>query len=173
MRLIPYVVLSLLLAGCTEDISTLRSELDGLKERAAPPLPQIPTMRPPETYRYLSSGLRDPFRTGESETVDTGTEVRDCPIKPDSDRVPEQLEQFPLDSLDMVGTLAQGDSFFGLLKDPNGVVHKVVPGNFAGSNSGRITAVRDDGVDVSELYADGNGCFDVRESEITLDDSSL
>ncbi len=39
----------------------------------------------------------------------------------------------------MVGTLNMGDTLYGLLQTSDGLIHRVVPGNYMGQNDGRIT----------------------------------
>ena len=58
---------------------------------------------------------------------------------PDSDRSREFLEGFPLDTLGMVGTLYIGETMYGLVQTSDGLIHRVVPGNYLGQNDGRIS----------------------------------
>jgi type IV pilus assembly protein PilP len=163
---------ALAFVGCTEDIELLRDKVDQLKQRPGVKPADIPVMKTPDPYFYLSEGKRDPFRSKAVEADEEGSDqVQECLVKPDPNRVKEDLESFPLDSLDMVGTLGRGSDFYGLVKDPNGVVHRVTAGNFLGANTGRIILVRDDGIDLTELVPDGNGCFEVKEASISLEDS--
>ena len=41
----------------------------------------------------------------------------------------------------MVGTLDIGDTMYGLVQTSDGLIHRVVPGNYMGQNDGRITAI--------------------------------
>ena len=90
---------------------------------------------------------------------------------PDNTRVKEPLESFPLDALDMVGTIGDPmNSPTALITDPSGAVHRVKPGNYLGQNDGQITAVYEDRVELVELVSNGNGGWMERPASIALDD---
>ena len=163
------------LSGCTADIAELRAEVDQIKQTPAPPLEPIPVMKEPDRYVYQSSGMRDPFISGDQvdDVQSNPDEPRICegPQAPDMNRAKELLESYPLDSLDMVGTLVQSGTTFGLIKDPDGVVHRVLSGNYLGQNFGVITMVGEDRIVVDERHSDGNGCWEAKSAEIALEDS--
>lgn len=175
-QLIGWMMISgAMLAGCTQDIEQLRRDIDQIKRQDAPPLQSIPAMKDYDRYTYQSVGLRDPFISGEQvgntgASTDTNASCN-TDLAPDPNRPPELLEQFPLDSLDMVGTLKMGPDNYGIVKDPDGVVHRVLAGNFMGQNDGRIVAIRDDRIELDERVADGNGCWEAKSAEIALEDS--
>ena len=70
----------------------------------------------------------------------------------------------------MVGTLGTTDVLTVLLKDPDGVVHRLTPGNYIGQNDGQITAVFEDHIELVELVSNGNGGWIERPASIALDD---
>ena len=80
------------------------------------------------------------------------------------------LEAFPLDGLDMMGTLGAEGALVGLIMDPERVIHRVVVGNYMGQNDGRITAVYEDKIELAELVPDGAGGWIERRAEVALDD---
>ena len=90
--------------------------------------------------------------------------------KPIQNRSKEYLEQFPLDTLAMVGTLNRQGTTYGLVRTKDGMVHRVTAGNYVGQNDGRITTVSDSGIRLEELVPDGIGSFYKRSAEIGLDD---
>jgi type IV pilus assembly protein PilP len=176
VRTIAVLLAVAVLPACTPDIAQLRVEVDQIKQTPAPPLEPIPVMKDPDRYVYQSSGMRDPFVSGEQgeDPILGSSEPRVCdgPAAPDPNRSKEPLEEFPLDSLDMVGTLAQSGSTFGLMKDPEGVVHRVLEGNRMGQNYGVITAIGEDRIVLEETMSDGNGCWESKSAEVALEDSS-
>ena len=89
--------------------------------------------------------------------------------KPIQDRNKEYLEQFPLDTLAMVGTLDREGQVFGLVQTKDGMVHRVVTGNYVGQNEGRIVTITEAEVTVEELVADGIGGFYRRSAAIGLE----
>ena len=82
----------------------------------------------------------------------------------------ESLEQFPLDTLKMVGTLRLGRSNYGLVQTQDGLIHRVLPGNHLGQNDGRITSVNDAQVAVVEIVPDGMGGYIERQAALALSD---
>jgi type IV pilus assembly protein PilP len=86
------------------------------------------------------------------------------------ERSREFLEQFPLDTLRMVGTLSQGDTAYGLVQTSDGLIHRVVPGNYMGQNDGRITTINDSEIELIEIISDGIGGYVERDAAVGLAD---
>ena len=88
------------------------------------------------------------------------------------DRNKEYLEQFPLDTLAMVGTLDREGSTFGLVRTQDGMVHRVTPGNYRGTKRRphRIDWLTRQKSELEELVPDGIGGFYKRSAEIGLND---
>ncbi len=60
------------------------------------------------------------------------------------------------------------ESFWGLVRDPEGVIHRVPVGNYIGKNHGKVVKVSDTEIDLSELISDGADGWLVREASIAL-----
>ena len=80
------------------------------------------------------------------------------------------MEQFPLDTLRMVGTMQLGETNFGLVQTSDGLIHRVVPGNYMGQNDGRIVAVNESDIELIEIISDGIGGYLEREAAVGLAD---
>jgi type IV pilus assembly protein PilP len=117
-----------------------------------------------ETFEYAAQGLRDPF--SDAFTSDSGGSGP----RPDSARRKQTLEQFPLDGLDMVGTLGRGNGLVALLMAPDKVTYRVQTGAYVGQNDGRVTAIHEDRIELVELVPDGAGGWLERPASIALDD---
>src|SRR3546814_1928720 len=104
-----------------------------------------------ETLEYAAQGMRDPFRDAFT-AKDSGSGPR-----PDSHRRQQTLEQFPLDSLDMVGTIGRGGGMVGLVVAPDKLVYRNQPGVYMGQNDGRVTAVHEDRNDLAQPVLDCPG----------------
>ena len=160
------VAVLLALSGCSQGDAELRAYIDQVKSRPGPPLDPLPVMQQFETFEYSAQGMRDPFSAPLQEReTSSGNGPR-----PDENRRKELLEAFPLDSLDMVGTLGAGPGMLGLIVDPGGVVYRVRPGNYMGQSDGRILAVHEDRIDLVELVPDGAGGWIERDATVALDD---
>jgi type IV pilus assembly protein PilP len=68
----------------------------------------------------------------------------------------------------MVGTLDIGATTYGLLQAQDGLIHRVVPGNYIGQNDGRIVAVTESEIQVVEIISDGIGGYLERQAAISL-----
>jgi len=160
---------SLALAGCGSQQDDLNRYIAEVKDRPATPIPPIPAVRTYTPYKYEGLLGRDPFRTSTSEGSDqvaSGGSAKGP--RPDLQRPREYLERFELDTLVMVGTFAKEASEWALVKDPDGVVHRVAVGNYMGKNHGKVNGISNDEVQLSEFIADGAGGWLVREASIAL-----
>jgi type IV pilus assembly protein PilP len=57
-----------------------------------------------------------------------------------------------------------------LVKTSDGLVHRVVPGDYLGQNDGRITAVEPSRINVTEIVPDGLGGYMERTASIALNE---
>ena len=119
------------------------------------------------TYIADAQGYRSPF-VPDSPQVTGGP--GDGGTRPDPERSREFLESFPLDTLRMVGTLELGDVNYGLIQTSDGLIHRVIPGNYMGQNDGRITAIHDSEIQLIEIISDGIGGYLEREAAVSLAD---
>jgi type IV pilus assembly protein PilP len=166
--------LALTLAACTKPMDELEGYVQTTLRKDPPPLDQIPPIKTFFIREYPAAGLRDPFASGEDALAEPGEEgllAADDPDCPDTTRIPEELESFPLDVLDMVGTMGQGTNYYGLVKDPDGIVHRVQVNNYLGQNYGQILSIAEDKIELEERVKDGNGC-ERRTQAIALDDNN-
>ena len=90
--------------------------------------------------------------------------------RPDSARRKQTLEQFPLDSLDMVGTLGRGAGLVALVMAPDRVTYRVRPGAYMGQSDGRVTGIFEDRIELMELVPDGAGGWLERPATVALED---
>lgn len=162
--LLTAVAVCLLATGCTRSSKDLEAWVAEVKARPAPPLDPLPVMKQFETFEYAAQGLRDPFSAPIATRDGSGAGPR-----PDPDRRKEVLEAFPLDSLNMVGTMDSGQGVVGLIMAPDRVTHRVRPNNYLGQNEGRITGVFEDRIELVELLPDGAGGWQERQASIALD----
>ena len=126
------------------------------------PLPEFKSQPP---YAYSAQEIRDPFKA----VVDI--EEAAGPYrgpKPDKNRPKEPLEDFSLDSLRMVGTLSQHENEWVLIKDPDGLLHRVAVGHYMGKNYGRVISMNEGEVVLLELVSDKKGGWEEQNSSIAI-----
>jgi type IV pilus assembly protein PilP len=171
MRPLALALAMLAVAGCGRGITSEPGEAPNLEEwvanvraRQAPPLEPLPVMQQFETFEYAAQAMRDPFSNAFTDNGGSGP-------RPDSNRRKQTLEQFPLDSLDMVGTLGTGSSLSALVMAPDKVTYRVGAGVYMGQNDGRVTGVSEDRIELVELVPDGAGGWLERPASVALEDN--
>ena len=149
-----------------QDLRAWVKETDNMPRPRIEPLPEV---KPYEPFAYTADqdGLVDPFRPrkieGPKPTGGSG-------LQPDTKRVREPLEAYPLENLKMVGTLAQQKQTFALIKTPDGNLFRVRQGNYLGQNFGVITEISEAGVKLKEMVQDSAGDWVERISSLQLQD---
>lgn len=173
MRLAVLSALGLTLSGCGnsthQDLQDFvgKTKSDAQKISRIDPLPDI---QPYETYLYRADDRRDPF-TNITVTDDIPVADTDDSIRPPTNHRKEALENFPLDSLRMIGTLQRDDTLWAIIKienNPDGGIHRVVTGNYLGQNYGRIINVSEEKIDLIEIIPNGLGGWRERDASIAL-----
>jgi type IV pilus assembly protein PilP len=164
------VVLSVvLLAACSgsdrfADIKQFMDQVDAKPKGRIEPLPEFEAY---QAFAYSASDMRSPFDPPvEVKPVDPSK--RAAQVKPDFDRVKQYLEQFNMSQLAMVGTLAQGASMFGLIRDVKGGVHRVQIGDYMGTDNGKIVSISEGRIEMREIVSDGTGGWIERERTVSL-----
>ena len=158
------------LAACSGGVDTeLRNYTQQVLAKKAKPFPRPDPPEPYVVYTYQGDGV-DPFVPFFKETGDESAEEcpAPCPYAPIEGRVKEELEQYPLDALRMVGTLEQDDDVWGVIVIRDGTVYRVKVGNYLGQNYGKIIAILEDRVELEERAKDASGKWHLREASIAL-----
>jgi type IV pilus assembly protein PilP len=160
--------LATLVSACGANMGELQTYIDEVKARPGGRIEPLPEIRPAPSFVYAAGDRRSPFvpdlpqqRASSNPNAVEG---------PDPNRPREFLEQFPLDTLRMVGTLQGNAGTFGLVQDSGGLVHRVTVGNHMGQNYGRILAITDSEIELVEIISDGLGGFLERPAGIGLSD---
>ncbi len=154
-------------AGCSKDTTDLVEYIEKTKSKHLGSVQPLPQFKPYKNFTYEASELRDPFEPAfEAEITESAGESGG--LRPVPQRPREPLESFPLDTLRMVGILEQNEQTWGLVKDPNNVVHRVQTGNYAGQNEGQIISVTEQSIDIIEIVADGLGGYIERNASLAI-----
>ena len=134
-------------------------------------------MKPYEAYAYQSAAMdaRDPFKLFYQKHEEKMLDDTDSGLTKEMEdeirhRNKEELEQFELDSLRMVGLMESGDNQWGIIKDPDGVVHRIKVGNYMGRNTGKVLNVFEDRIEVREIVRNSQGRWEERQAAIALDE---
>jgi type IV pilus assembly protein PilP len=162
------VLVAVMLTACSESMGDLEKYIESVKARPADPIPPIPPVKTYTPYVYEGLTGRDPFRQSITEGSDDVRSTRGSGPRPDFGRPKEYLERYELDTLSMVGTFSKEQSYWALIRDPEGVIHRVPVGNYMGKNHGKVVNISSTEVDLSELISDGADGWLVREASIAL-----
>ena len=169
-----------LLTGCdalfTGGSGELEDYVQEVLQRPGKGVDPIPEFKQTEVYIYQSGIARgkDPFVLFfEEEKIakkDSGAQLSaqqrqeiDPKIRP-----PEELEGYELDSLRMVGSLQFQGTLWGLILDPDKIIHKVKVGNYMGANYGKILRVTEQGIELRELVRDSGGNWGERTASLSM-----
>ena len=163
-KFVPFAAIALLsLAGCSTEMEELQAKVKEIKDRPGERIEPLPEIKPYEPFAYSASNLRSPFVPAAPARSDLAAGVR-----PDVKRPREFLEQFPLDTMRMVGTLQLHGRNYGLVQGKDGLVHRVLPGNFMGQNDGRIVGITGTKISIIEIIPDGLGGYIERPAALAL-----
>ena len=147
-------VLALLGACGSSNIDDLRAFVEEKKQRPGGLIEPIPTFSAYEAFAYSAASLRSPFDRPIEVVELTQLRLRSS-VEPDRLRAREFLEQFPLESLELVGRLERGGVLWALLRDPAGGIHRVKQGNYIGQDHGRVAEIGSSYIAVVEIVTDG------------------
>jgi type IV pilus assembly protein PilP len=157
------VLAVLSLSGCSNSMDELRQQVADIKSRPGEAIDPLPEIKPYEAFAYTAGNMRSPFVPTPPARSDLAAGVR-----PDVKRPREFLEQFPLDTLRMVGTLALQGRNYGLVQGKDGLVHRVLNGSFMGQNDGRIVSISPTKISIIEIVPDGLGGYIERPAALAL-----
>lgn len=165
-RLCIFPLLVLVVSACSREVNDLHEFIETTKASNVGSVKPVPQFEPYESFSYSATDLRDPF-VATSELEDDSETQADS-LHPERDRPKQPLEAFPLDTLAMVGTLEQADNRWGLIKDPQNIVHRVKLGNYIGQSEGRIVDITETDILLIEIIPDGIGGYIEREASIAI-----
>ncbi len=167
LRLLPILCGLLLISGCEQDNSDLEAYIKAVKAKPATDIPPIPDIAAYQPFDYPAH-RRDPFDASVLAAKLAPEHRITNNIHIDRNRPKEYLEGFPLDSLQMVGTLSQGGQLWGLIRTPDGTIQRVKVGNYMGQNHGKITRITENSIKLTEIAPDGYGGYLKRAASIAL-----
>ena len=169
--------LALMLSGCvSKDMTDLEDFVSEVLSRKGGQIEPLPPIKPAKRYLYQAGeqGMRDPFRSflddePASQAVEAITDEDQQKFATEiATHNREELENFELDALRMVGVLENPDAMYGIIRDQGGVVHRVTVGNYLGRNYGKITNIQEDRIDIREITKDSQGRWDERTASLAM-----
>lgn len=155
-----------LLAGCGSDgMDDLRHFVATAHADKKPKVEPMPEVKTYKSVEYAAADLADPFAAANLQPQKAAGAAGP---HPDMNRRKEPLEEYPLDALKMVGTLARGHETWAIIRAPDGSVHRVARGDHLGQNFGKVVRIGEEKVDVVEIIAGPLGNWLEREAAIAI-----
>jgi type IV pilus assembly protein PilP len=159
---------TILLGACGgEEQSELRQELAAMTKDLrgrVDPLPQVKSFEP---VPYKGESMVDPFVPGRIVVTQASAGGGGGGVQPDLNRPKEPLEAFPMESIQMVGTLSQNQDMFALVR-AGASLFRVKKGNYVGPNFGVITGIDESQISVKEVVQDSGGDWVERSTSLQM-----
>ena len=154
------------LAACAPKDANLAGGASPTQPDSAPieAIEPLPSFAAPAPVVYSAAGRRSPFDAPTSQATPKAAPSNG--LAPDPHRQRQHLEEFPLASLTLVGTLAQGRVRQGLVRDEDGRVHPVRLGDYLGADHGRVSRIEQGAIEVTELISNGEGNWTERRQTL-------
>lgn len=164
-----YLLLVLFLAACGgEEFEDLQEFVKKSGEELRGQVDAPPEITLYEPFLYDNSAeLPDPFKP-KIQNVRQQPSENILGNQPDFNRPKEELENYPLESLKMVGYLHKGKYGNAIIRSSDGKIHHVKSGNYIGLNFGHIISVSETEIKLKEMVQDSGGDWVERESILQL-----
>jgi type IV pilus assembly protein PilP len=168
-RIVMGGLLAMLLAGCGDsDVREVRDWMEQVKRDTHPAVKPLPEPKDFLPYAYGARQAVDPFNPNKLlGELARAAAASNNPNQPDMQRPREQLETYPLDTMQMVGTMEKGGVRYALLQVDRSL-YQVRSGQRIGQNFGVVTRVGEDAVDIREVVQDAAGEWTGRMSKLEL-----
>lgn len=176
IHLLLLLLLAALLAGCVssreDDVRAwMVQERNQTKPRVAPIA--APKQFIPEPYTnaaaiepFSNLKLTQALKRDSAQAASNGALVA-----PELARRKEPLEAFPLDAMELVGSIIKAGQPIALIKVDN-LLYQVKPGNHLGLNFGRISKISETEVTLREIVQDAVGEWIERVATLELQEKS-
>jgi type IV pilus assembly protein PilP len=158
---------SLLVACGGEEQSELRQELAAMTKDLRGRVDPLPQVKSYEPVPYKGESMVDPFVPGRIVVAQASTGGGGGGVQPDLNRPKEPLEAFPLEALQMVGTLSQNQDMYALVRAGSNLF-RVKKGNYMGQNFGVITGIEEGQISLKEVVQDSGGDWVERSTAVQM-----
>ena len=158
---------ALLVACGGEEQSELRQELAAMTKDLRGRVDPLPQVKSYEPVPYKGEGMLDPFVPSRIVVAQATAGGGGGGVQPDLNRPKEPLEAFPLEALQMVGTLSQNKDMYALVKAGSNLF-RVKKGNYMGQNFGVITGIEEGQISLKEVVQDSGGDWVERSSAVQM-----
>ncbi len=158
----------LLLSACSNnELEDLQAYVAEVQSRPGGKIKPLPEIKPFDNFSYDVTHLRDPFQHWFAITaIKQKQGSKDGGLIPDTQRKRSELESFPLDTLQAVGTIKFKGILWALIKTPEGQTTRVKNGSHMGQNFGTVTTISDEKIVLKEIVPDGMNGWQERLTDL-------
>ncbi|MDY7545747.1 pilus assembly protein PilP [Glaciimonas sp. CA11.2] len=159
------------LSGCGDSgVQEVREWMADVKMHTRAFIPQLTEPKRFIPFIYAGNTSIDPFDPNKLLVVLAKMQANSNGLKPNLERRREALENYPLDTIKMVGTLQKVGLSYALLQIDK-TVFPVKVGNYVGQNFGMVTHISETEVSLKEIVQDASGEWVEREAKLVLQES--
>lgn len=165
----PLLVGSMLgLAGCGADEQELDAWMAQQKREVRPNVPPLTAPKRFDPQAYAENTAVEPF-SAQKLTVALKQEQRqpNSMLATEMNRRKEPLEAYPLDQMQMVGSVAREGRPSALLRI-DALLYPVKVGDYLGQNYGRVTKINETEITLREIVQDAAGEWIERPAALQL-----
>lgn len=154
------------LAACSSDINDLEQWIAQIDKQPAKKIKALPKMSTYKKFTYNAEDQRSPF--DHDIQIKKSSAAESMSLRPNTQRMPEPLEKYPLDSLSMMGTLSKDNNLWALIKTPDKKIHRIGVGQYLGQNFGQVNKIENTRIKLTELISNGVNSWKQRQTSIAI-----
>jgi type IV pilus assembly protein PilP len=156
------------LAGCGAEIDELRQWMDQQRKEVKPNVAPLQAPKKFDPQPYAAADAVEPFSTQKlAVALKRDERAPSSLLAGELKRRKEPLEAYPLDSMNMVGSVNKQGRPFALLR-VDGLLYQVKVGDYLGQNYGRVLRISDNEMVLREVVQDAAGEWIERNSALQL-----
>lgn len=166
------LLLCVLLAGCGGGTDEVKQWMDQVKRETKVSIPKLSEPKKFVPYSYEQMGATDPFNQIKlTDAIAKSLASKRGANAPDTTRHKEPLESFPLDTITMVGAIKDRHGAQHAVVQVDKTVYDVKVGDYIGQNDGRITAITEEQISLTERVQDASEEWVERKTNIELQEN--
>jgi type IV pilus assembly protein PilP len=168
VRLAPLLLAAGLLGGCGAELDEVQQWMEQQRREVKP---NVPPLQPPKKFDpqpYAAADAVEPFSTQKlAVALKRDERAPSSLLAGELKRRKEPLEAYPLDNMNMVGSVNKQGRPFALLR-VDGLLYQVKVGDYMGQNYGRVLRISDTDLVLREVVQDAAGEWIERNSTLQL-----
>ncbi|KAF3998731.1 pilus assembly protein PilP [Glaciimonas immobilis] len=166
------VLLAATLSGCGDNgVQEVKEWMADVKAHTHAFIPKLTAPKKFIPFVYDGNIGVDPFNPNKLLVVLAKLQASSTGLKPNFDRRREALENYPLDTVRMVGILQKVGLSYALLQIDK-TVFPVKVGNYVGQNFGMVTHISETEINIKEIVQDASGEWVERQAKLALQEST-